>query len=171
MKEITKISILHHFRNSAEKAGTLLLLDWSTGGAGDWGPPGRILVLLLALSAPPSACVCGFLSEDLLKLRFTNTSPGRRQSAPASRGGKMSCPVSLTSSYLQCLYKCRQSLCCLHTIPASCPVKGCAWLSIFPTTPRVCPRSWCLPRPSRQNLWLLSSNDSIILWTININFQ
>ena len=32
------------------------------------------------ISVLPSACVCGFLLEDLLGLRFTNTSPGRHQS-------------------------------------------------------------------------------------------
>ena len=116
-------------------AGRLIAGNISTG---DWRPPGRILQILLALSVPPGACVCGFLYEDLLKLRFTNTSPGRRQLPLASREGRMWCPCPPRApNYLQCLYKCRQSLCCLHTIPASCPVKGCAWLSIFLPRPVV----------------------------------
>ena len=88
--QLKKIYYKHHFRNSGGRvtAGRILL---ETPTKRD----NSLITILLALSAPPGACVCGFLYEDLLKLRFTNTSPGRRQSPPASRAGQISCdPLS-----------------------------------------------------------------------------
>ena len=74
--------LVHNF------GGQCIAMDsGETGGVSELGSGGDHVVAVtmcrvwrppLPTLLPPSACVCGFLYEDLLKLRFTNTGPWRQ---------------------------------------------------------------------------------------------